>query len=138
MDVEKRLRRDAESLRKEAARFDSAAFLARFLQEVGQEGRPDDGSASETIIPSAPQPQGGEASDPAQEGHHESLRSFRQELERLRHEDSRGIELHPEEIRRIAELVELLEGEKAAGAWWQRAVRSGDELAIMMQKAEQL
>jgi hypothetical protein len=36
------------------------------------------------------------------------------------------------ELRRIAELLEFLHEGRGAQAWWQRAARAGDALAIMM------
>lgn len=138
-DVSKRLLLAAESLRRDVSESDVDAFTVTLLRSLGI-ASDDEITAREknnhrSGLTAAPAP-GGHRGDT---GHNPSTAHFRAELTelQLRIDPTTGgeeTEGKPEEIRRVAELVELLEGEQAALLWWHRAAQAGDPLAALISR----
>ncbi|WP_331742819.1 hypothetical protein OG239_42485 (plasmid) [Streptomyces sp. NBC_00868] len=136
MDVEKRLHVAADSLKREATAFDEKLFMAKIFGalDIVTSGGGDTGPRVDRVTAVHPGP-GGPQEDAQSEAPPDLLR-FRAELNSLKTYVSEGGDNqeggdNPRKLRRIAELVELLDGEQAALPWWQRAAEEGDELAIM-------
>jgi hypothetical protein len=128
MDVVKRLALASGNPSREAVRPNTETFLARVFGELGidspavsEEGTdraaagplpqadPEEGLAQEVVLP----PTWEELLDELQEI--ASAAAWKEDGSRLR---------------RIAEIVELLDGEEAAYAWWRHAAQAGDEVAV--------
>lgn len=139
-DVSERLRLAAGSLKKQAAL--SEAFIDVLLARIGfvseREAAAPQGNPSRGGLLAAPAP-GGRNGDTGQEP---LLANFEAELaelmELLDRDTPEGGEtanlavsqaIRPDQLRRVAELTELLDGEQAAQTWWLRAANAGDSLA---------
>jgi hypothetical protein len=132
-DVSKRLLLAADSLHRYFPDSDAIALAAPLLRSLGiasgEEIATRD-SSTRSGLRAAPAP----GSRSGGTGHYPPMAHFRAELAELRErtESNEGGDEYlaePELIRRIAELVELLEGEPAALPWWHRAALAGDPLA---------
>ena len=136
VDVTKRLLLAAESLKNEVSESEAATFAVRVLLHLGitpdEETTADQGNKCRSGHMAAPAP-GGHTGDT---GHYPSTTYFRAELAEVQQQiDERGDEQDDDmsaRLRRVAELVELLEGEEAALPWWNRAAQAGDHLAAQI------
>ncbi|CAN3982973.1 hypothetical protein [Kitasatospora purpeofusca] len=128
--VSQRLRLAADLLNEEVARFDPERLVSRLLVSLGIAG--DTGT-----VPGVP----GRGESPARDtgghlahatgGHDgDGLQRFCMEREALL--SKREEEWSAGELRRIAELTELLVSEQEAGHWWLKSAEAGDEIAAMM------
>lgn len=144
-DVSERLRLAAGSLKKQAALSEASidVLLARIGFVSEREAAAPQGNPSRGGQLAAPAP-GGRHGDTGQEP---PLAMFEAELAELMELLDRGtpnggesVEIRdtalsqaikPDQLRRVAELVELLDGEQAARTWWLRAANAGDRLAAM-------
>lgn len=133
-DVTKRLLLAADSLHRGFPDSDAKAFTAALLRSIGivqeEEIATRDTSTCRSGLRAAPAP----GSRSGETGRYPPKAHFRAELADLQqrvenHEGGDEALTTPEQIRRIAELVELLEGEPAALPWWHRAAQAGDSLA---------
>lgn len=127
-----RLRLAAGSLKKQAT--DTDGFFEQLLMLLGV------ASACEAAVPQGNPSRGGLLAAPARGGRDRSVRHepplavFEAELAELLDRETReggASSTNPpaHQLRRIAELVELLIGEEAAHSWWLRAADAGDLLA---------
>ncbi|MGW6857831.1 hypothetical protein [Streptomyces xanthophaeus] len=106
-------------------RFDAGAFLARVLPELGIAYRPDASAAGPYGAGPWHDGDEGDGREPSDPPDREELLD---ELHGLicvaRDEEIGGV------YRRIAEILELVDGEEAAQAWWLHAAQAGDEVAV--------
>ncbi|MER7788342.1 hypothetical protein [Streptomyces sp. NPDC097640] len=119
MDVVERLVLASQHASPDSVRPDAETFLARVFPELG-------------FVSSAVSAMGvgHSAAGPRRAESEEDGASREELLDELReitrnHEGKDGAGL-----RRIAEIVELLDGEEAAYAWWRHAAQAGDEVAV--------
>uniref|UniRef100_UPI003F494283 hypothetical protein n=1 Tax=Streptosporangium sp. CA-256172 TaxID=3240076 RepID=UPI003F494283 len=129
MDVEKHLRRAAELLREEYVRFNQGEFTSELYTKLDfpVQGTPGRGAMSAGRFRAA----GSALTSRNLRGDQIPLAQFEEELSQLRRKQLARQKGGTSELRRIAELVELLEGEQAAIEWWYRAAHAGDPLAAL-------
>ncbi|MEU9792159.1 hypothetical protein AB0E27_16315 [Streptomyces sparsogenes] len=128
MDVVERLALASQHASPDSVRPDDETFLARVFPDPGFVSSPV--SATGTGRGAAGPRRAESEEDLVQEdaippgpGREELL----DELKEITRDDP-GME--GARLRRIAEIVELLDGEEAACAWWRHAARAGDEVAV--------
>ncbi|MEV6175193.1 hypothetical protein AB0L99_44280 [Streptomyces sp. NPDC051954] len=134
MDAEKRLRLAAESLNREALRFDDDAFVQHLLEGLGikpsQEGCAGDSALRAGRPPQAGPEKGGRRRYCGNPRHAEF---FELELEELK--SNTTLHTEPRLLRRIAELSEYLgHGAGESRDWWLLAAMAGDPLAALTVK----
>ena len=120
-DVEERLHQAAEPLR-DGGLFDAAAVADRMVKLLGLAQGPGTGGARCQAY--SPALGGLRTASPL---HTPPDDQFRDELANL--VEKEVAELTARQLRRVAELTELLDGEDASLPWWRRAARAGDDLA---------
>jgi hypothetical protein len=123
-DVEKRLRLAAEPLQSAASA--AAAAVDLMIKRLGLSQSQEDGGERTAAPPAGPG--GRRTQPPPSTGDYPSRGHFKRELDELttcRKEE----DLTARQLRRIAELTELLDGDEAAMPWWHRAAQAGDDLA---------
>ncbi|MFD5512136.1 hypothetical protein ACFWIB_30815 [Streptomyces sp. NPDC127051] len=124
MNVEERLGMAVDP-RTSGERFDAEAFLARVLPTLGIAYRPDAQVADPNGV--GPGHGGGEedtrelCDPPTRE---ELLDELHGLIRVARDEEIGGV------YRRIAEIIEVIDEEEAAHAWWLHAAEAGDEVAV--------
>ncbi|MES4902871.1 MULTISPECIES: hypothetical protein [unclassified Streptomyces] len=128
MDVVERLVLASQHASPDSVRPDAETFLARVFPELGfvsstvsatgaghDTAGPRRAESTEDLVQ--------EYAIPPGPGREELLDELRQITRNRDGKDGAG-------LRRIAEIVELLDGEEAAYAWWRHAARAGDEVAV--------
>ncbi|MGW7436476.1 hypothetical protein [Streptomyces sp. NPDC054849] len=123
MDVEQRLEAAVDP--RSGERFDAGAFLARVLPALGIAYRPD----ASVVGPHGADPwHGGDEGDAQESLDLPSREELLDELHGLirvaEGEETGGV------YRRIAEIIEVVDEEEAAHAWWLHAAQAGDEVAV--------
>ncbi|MFE5519901.1 hypothetical protein ACFQ9Q_19575 [Streptomyces virginiae] len=122
MNVEQRL---AAVDPRSGERFDAGAFLARVLPELGIAYRTDASVAGSSGAGPWHDGDEGDGRGPSDPPDREELLD---ELHGLicvaRNEEIGGV------YRRIAEIIEVIDEEEAAHAWWLHAAEAGDEVAV--------
>ncbi|NUS86111.1 MAG: hypothetical protein HOY75_26160 [Streptomyces sp.] len=131
MDVVERLALASQNASPDSVRPDAETFLARVFPELGfvssqvsatGTGRgaagPRRAESEEDLVQEYAIPPGASR---------EELLDELDELQEITRDDP-GLE--GARLRRIAEIVELLDGEEAAYAWWRHAAQAGDEVAV--------
>ncbi|MFE6848185.1 hypothetical protein [Streptomyces sp. NPDC057686] len=106
-------------------RFDAGAFLARVLPELGIAYRPDASVAGSYGAGPWHDGEEGDGQEPGNPPDREELLDELHGLIRVaRDEEIGGV------YRRIAEIIEVIDEEEAARAWWLHAAEAGDEVAV--------
>ncbi|MBL1100741.1 hypothetical protein [Streptomyces coffeae] len=122
MDVVERLALASQHPSPDSVRPDTEAFLTRVFPELGAASPPASAIGADRF---AVGPGQAVSEDGAVQESREGLLDELREISR----DSDGGK-DGSRLRRIAEIVELLDGEEAACAWWRHAAQAGDAVAL--------